>query len=87
MIKLLSEIERELSKVAQRETKSVLDVTNTSGDSSLIIWDSSHEDKFVFKKRYQPEPGPFFPRFLWGGEVKDPGNEVEVPPPPGICHP
>ena len=46
-ITLHSEIERKLSKVAQRETKSALGVTNTRGDNSLIIWDSSNKDKFV----------------------------------------
>ena len=42
----------------------------------LINWDPSLEDKFVTKTRDQPEPGSFFARFLWGGEMKDPGNEV-----------
>lgn len=57
-ITLHSEIERELSKV--RETKSALGATNTDGDNSLIIWDSSKEDKFVIKTREQPEPGSSF---------------------------
>ena len=65
-ITLHSEIERELSKV--RVTKSALGVTNTTGGYSLIIWDSSKEDKFVIKTRDQPEPGSSF-RLLsldWG---------------------
>ena len=36
----------------------------------------SLEDNFFTKTRDQPEPGSFFPRSLWGGEMKDPGNEV-----------
>ena len=53
-----------------------LEVTNTSGDNTLINWVPSHEDKFVTKTRDQPEPGSSFPSSLRGGEVKDPGNKV-----------
>ena len=52
------------------------EVTNGRGDNTLINWNPSLEDKFVTKTRDQPEPGSFFPRSLWGGEMKDPGNEV-----------
>ena len=36
------------------------------------------------KTRDQPEPGSSFPRSLWamGGEMKDPGNEVDAVAPP-----
>ena len=30
-----------------------------------------------WEARDQPESGFFFPRSLWGGEMKAPGNEVE----------
>ena len=79
MIKLTCEIETELSKVARRETHSVLDVTNTNGNNILKNWNLSLEDKLVTKTRDQPEPGSFFPRSLWGGG-KDPGNEVDCYP-------
>ena len=49
------------STATQRETKSVVHETNTSGDNILIIWDPSDEDKFVTKTRDQPGPG-------WGDE-------------------
>ena len=78
-MRLRCEIERELSKVAQRETKSVLGVTNTSGDDILKNWDPlprPHEDKFVTKTSDQSVLGSFFPHFPWGGQMKDPGNEV-----------
>ena len=52
------------------------EVTNGRGDNTLINWNPSLEDKFVTKTRDQPEPGSFFPRSLWGGKMKDPGNEV-----------
>ena len=52
-------------------------MTNCRGDNTLINWDPSLEDKFITKTRDQPEPGSFFPRSLRGGEMKDPGNEVE----------
>ena len=60
--------------VAQRAGSE--EVTNGRGDNTLINWNPSLEDKFVTKTRDQPEPGSFFPRSLWGGEMKDPGNEV-----------
>ena len=47
-----------------------------NGNNILKNWDPSHEHKFVTKTRDRPEPGSFFPRSLWGGEMKDPGNEV-----------
>lgn len=57
--------------------ESVLDLTNTSGDNSLINWDPSHEDEFVSKTHDQPELSPelgsFYPNSLWGGEM----NEVD----------
>ena len=53
--------------------ESVLDLTNTSGDNSLINWDPSHEDEFVTKTHDQPELGSFYPHSLWGGEM----NEVD----------
>ena len=53
-------------------------VTNGSGDNTLINWDLANEDTFVTKTRDQPEPGSFFPHSLWGGEMEDPGNEVEI---------
>ena len=56
--------------------ETVLQVTNTSGDSTLINLDPSHDDKFVTQTRDQPEPGSFFPCSLWGGEMKDPGYKV-----------
>ena len=77
MTKLRCEIEREFSIVARRETKSVLHMTNTSGDNILKNWNPSHEDKFVTETRDQPEPGSFIPRSLWGGQMKDPGNVVD----------
>ena len=69
---------KELSKVARSETRSLLYVTNNNGNNITILktWDPSHAHKFVTKTRDQPEPGSFFPRSLWGGEMKDPGNEV-----------
>ena len=70
MTNIRCEIERELCKVAQRAQRA------SSGDNTLINWDPFHEDKFVTKTRDQPEPGSFFPRSLWGGEMIDPGNEV-----------
>ena len=33
---------------------------------------------FVFVFRDQPELGSFFPRSLWGEEMKDPENEVVI---------
>ena len=60
--------------VAQRASSE--EVTNGRGDDTLINWNPSLEDKFVTKTCDQPEPGSFFPRSLWGGEMKDPGNEV-----------
>ena len=74
MTNLRCEIEKELSMVAQRAGSE--EVTNGRGDNTLINWNPSLEDKFVTKTRDQPEPGSFFPRSLWGGEMKDPGNEV-----------
>ena len=47
-------------------------------DKSLRIKDPSQELCFDRETRDQPEPGSFFPRSLWGGEMKDPGNEVSV---------
>ena len=76
MGRLRCAIEKELSKVARRETRSLLHVTDNNGNNILKSWDPSHEHKFVTKTRDQPEPGSFFPRSLWGGEMKDPGNEV-----------
>ena len=61
--------------VAQRAGSE--EVTNGRGDNTLINWSPSLEDKFVTMTRDQPEPGSFFPRSLWGGEMKDPGNEVD----------
>ena len=29
-----------------------------------------------WEARDQPEPGSFFPRSIWGGEMKSPGNKV-----------
>ena len=52
------------------------EVTNGRGDNTLINWNPSLEDKFVTKTCDQPEPGSFFPGSLWGGEMKDSGNEV-----------
>ena len=74
MANLRCEIEKELSMVAQRAGSE--EVTNGRGDNTLINWNPSLEDKFVTKTCDQPEPGSFFPRSLWGGEMKDPGNEV-----------
>ena len=37
----------DLEVVHHGETKSVVHVTNTSGDNILINWDLSREDKFV----------------------------------------
>ena len=74
MTNLRCEIEKELSMVAQRAGSE--EVTNGRGDKTLINWNPSLEDKFVTKTRDQPEPGSFFPRSLWGGEMKDPGNDV-----------
>ena len=31
-----------------------------------------------WEARDQPELGSFFPRSLWGGEMKEPGNEVLI---------
>ena len=73
MTNVRCEIKRELSIVAQRAG---LGGKNSSGDNTLINWDPSHEDKFVTKTRDQPEPVSFFPRSIWGGKMKDPGNEV-----------
>ena len=78
MIKLRYAIEKELSKVARRETRSLLYVTNNNGNNILKNWDPSHEYKLVTKTRDQPEPGSFFPRSSWGGEMKDPTNEVDT---------
>ena len=80
MTNLRCEIEKELSMVAQRAGSE--EVTNGRGDNTLINWNPSLEDKFVTKTRDQPEPGSFFPRSLWGGEMKDPGNEVDAVAPP-----
>ena len=77
IIKFRYSIEKELSKVTRRETRSFLYVTNSNGDNSLKNWDPSHQHKFVTKTRDKPEPGSFFPRFLLGGEMKDSWNEVE----------
>ena len=64
--------------VVTSDTRSVLIVTNTNGNNILKNWDPSHEYKFVTKTRDQPEPGFSFPHSPWGGEMRDPGNEVEV---------
>ena len=77
-IKIRYAIEKELSKLTRRETRSVLYVTNTNGDNILKNWDPSHEHKFVAKTSDQPEPGSSFHRFLLGGEMKVPGNEIEI---------
>ena len=69
--------------VAQRAGSE--EVTNGRGDNTLINWNPSLEDKFVTKTRDQPEPGSFFPRSLWGGEMKDPGNEVDLSLQPRLC--
>ena len=78
MTNLRCEMEKELSMVAQRAGSE--EVTNGRGDNTLINWNPSLEDKFVTKTRDQPGPGSFFPRSLWGGEMKDPGNEVGEQP-------
>ena len=39
---------------------------------------SYHEDKFATKTRYEPDPGSFFPRFLWGVGLRDRGNKVGI---------
>ena len=57
--------------------KRVLTVIKGRGDNTLINWDPSLADKFVTKTRDQPEPRSFFPRSIWGGEIKDPGKEVD----------
>lgn len=44
----------------------------------LASGDPSQGGKFVTKTCDQPEPGSFFPCFLWGGRMKDPGNESFV---------
>ena len=79
MVKVCCAIEKELSEVAWRETRSLLHVTNNNGNNNLKNWDPSQEHKFVTKTRDQPEPGSFFPRSLWDGEMKGPGNEVAWP--------
>ena len=53
-------------------------MTNSRGDNTLLNWDPFLEDKFVTKTCDQLEPGSFFPRSLWGWEMKDPGNEVDI---------
>jgi len=77
IVKLRCSIERELSKVARRETRSFLYVTNNNGNNLLKNCDPSPEHKFVTKARDRPKLRSFFPRSLWGGEMKDPGNGVE----------
>ena len=78
MIKFRCAIKKGLSKFVRRETRSVLYVRNTNGNNILKNWNSSHKHKFVTKTRDQPEPGSLFPRGLWGGDVKDPENEVII---------
>ena len=34
------------------------------------------QTKIFIKTRDQPEPGCLFHRAFWGGDMKDPGNEV-----------
>ena len=64
IIKLRCEIEGELSMVARRKAKSVLDLTNTSG---VKFWTTGN---------LSLKPGSFFPHSPWVGEMKDPGNDV-----------
>lgn len=80
MIKLGCDIERQLSMVARREAKWILDMTNSSGDNILKGWNPSNKDKFATKICDRPEPEPFFPCSLRVGEMKNPGNEVGKQP-------
>jgi len=70
IIKLRCEIEGELSMVARREAKSVLDLTNTSG---VRFWTTG---TLPMKLNLSLKPGSFFPHSPWVGEMKDPGNDV-----------
>ena len=65
-------MEREFSKVAKRTGFGRNEHQQRQYSDKLK---TSHGDKFVTKTRDQPKPGSFFPRSLWGGEMKDP--EVE----------
>jgi len=65
-LKLRCSIEKEVFQGCWRETRSLLYVIINNGNKNLI----------VTKTRDQPEPGSFFPCSLWGGEMKDDGNEV-----------
>ena len=40
--------------------------------------DPYHEDKFATKTRNEPDPGSFFPHFLWGVGLRDPRNKVRI---------